>query len=360
MSSGSAVQGRDVNYDPVPPVPGRAAAPTYYYGTSDLAGALDLRTTVEVPHIAITLDEQGPGVDVEGTVMLSSGPAPQLPPNAPPGAVPPQRLAIVGIAYASNPQSMLRQMQTAADGSFKFSGISAGKYILVVPAPQFATMPLEVGSQPVRGLSIAPGEAVPIVGKIEIEGPPTQGNPPAPGGIRVQSRGEGFPLNSQAAVSPQGDFRLNGSRGEVYDLTFANIPPSTYVAQITQGDRNLAGGIGVRATAESVHVVLKQDGATIEGHVRAGTLPGSKAFVVLAPADRSRRDLYRTVVADALGAFRIQAVAPGTYGLLALDRNEDDDYLDPTVFRAWEDRTVPVEMTPSSSKTSELQLVRLR
>jgi len=358
MSTGAPQQSRDVYGDLVPAVPGRASGPTFPSGTSDVSGAIDLRTTAEASRLEITLDEQPPGVDVEGKVDLSGIPAPQLPPDA--GTQLPQRLAIVILAYAGNPPTTVRQMQTAPDGSFKFPTVPAGKYILVVPIPQLATLPIEVATQPLRGLTITPGEVAPTNGKIEIEGPTPQGNPPPPASIRIQTRAEVIPLTNQLGVSPQGEFRLNGSRGEAYDLTFVNVPPSMYIAQITQGDHELPGGIGVRAGGEAVRVVLKQDGATLDGRVLAGTQPGSKAFVVLAPADRTRRDLFRTSVADAQGSFRIQTVAPGTYSLLALDRNEDDDYLDPGSFRTWEDRTVTVKLDPSSSKTIELQLIRLR
>jgi hypothetical protein len=116
----------------------------------------------------------------------------------------------------------------------------------------------------------------------------------------------------------------------------------------------------VRAGGDPVRVVLKQDGATVEGRVLSDSQPGSKAFVILAPTDRTRRDLFRTAIADAQGIFRLQAIPPGTYSLLALDRNEDDDYLDPAVFRAWESRAVTIKLDPSSSSRTELQLVRLR
>ena len=92
----------------------------------------------------------------------------------------------------------------------------------------------------------------------------------------------------------------------------------------------------------------------------SGDQPSIKAFVVLAPADRSRQDLYRTVTADAQGTFRISAIAPGAYSLLALERNEDDDYLDPELFRSWESSTVALKLDPGSSKTAELKLVRIR
>ncbi len=106
-----------------------------------------------------------------------------------------------------------------------------------------------------------------------------------------------------------------------------------------------------------IHVLLKKDGALIEGRVSGGDKPVSKAFVVLAPDDRKKEHLFRTATTTSNGSFRITSVAPGPYTAYALDRNEEDAFYDDEYLRKFAKNSVAVNVDPSSSKTIVVPLV---
>jgi hypothetical protein len=99
---------------------------------------------------------------------------------------------------------------------------------------------------------------------------------------------------------------------------------------------------------------LKTDGGTIQGAAKQNGQGAAQAVIVLAPKDRKMEQNFRTALAAEDGTFKISAIAPGEYDLLALDRSEDDDYLDETFLQTVMDRALKVAVGPRSTQTFEI------
>lgn len=51
-----------------------------------------------------------------------------------------------------------------------------------------------------------------------------------------------------------------------------------------------------------------------------------RVFVVLAPRDRNKQQLFRTATSAIHGSYRLTDIAPGNYDHFGLDRNGEDVY----------------------------------
>ena len=79
--------------------------------------------------------------------------------------------------------------------------------------------------------------------------------------------------------------------------------------------------------------------------------------MVLAPATRSRNDLFRTATTDQYGRFGIGNVAPGEYKIFAWEEIPQGAHLDPEYLGRFEDRGRSVRVEKSGSDMIQVRVI---
>jgi hypothetical protein len=155
-----------------------------------------------------------------------------------------------------------------------------------------------------------------------------------------------------------GQFHLdNPANGETYALT-VQAPADTYVAKVTQGDREVPyGPFPVSASSDLVRVLLKRDGGKIIGTVQKREGVNAPALIVLAPKDHKAQQFFRSTTTAGDGTFALSPIAPGEYDLFAFDRNEEDAYLDDAYLRAFNSKAVAVTVQPNANLALSLEVL---
>lgn len=335
----------------------------YPDATSPASGVpVDVRFTEEVSHIALVTRSVGTGDSrLEG--MISSLPgAPDraevllclIAPGAPP------------IAVATTSGQIGRP--------FRFSGVPAGSYALVAVPKDSRLKELrgmervQVPTEAASSLTIAltPSEA--ISGRAELQKMALVSPDNAEGrsamlpaaGVTVYAESDVLSLSGlpERVTGATGDFKLEGAVKGLTYLCSVKSPKGTYIYSIEQRNTTLAGApFPIVAGAGAVRITLRDDGGSIEGTALRDNAPMYRAFVVLAPRDRDKQHLFRTATSAVAGSFRLTDIAPGSYDLFGLDRNEEDMYYEPGYLGRFLDRAAKVVVTPGGVSHLDLQVI---
>jgi hypothetical protein len=158
----------------------------------------------------------------------------------------------------------------------------------------------------------------------------------------------------------KGAFRVIATMpGEEYQLTIESLPPGTYVAAVTQGERKISKDpFVVTANDEPVQILLKKDGGRINGQLPPRIGLFRPAFLVLAPKDRQWTSAFKTIATDRKRAFQLSAIAPGAYDLFAFD--QETDYLGDESLKKYAARAVSVNVEPNAVLSIPLEVVNPR
>jgi len=247
-----------------------------------------------------------------------------------------------------------------ADGTFEFSNLSPGKYLIQsLPSNQAgpdaetaASVHVEVsitdGSLDALVLSVVPGYE--IKGTVTLEGgdlkallrPASSG---ASAGLIVIDGNSVLNLGSRtlqrlsislatailnspsasAAIKEDGTFRFPGLAAGTYQLNIGGVPEGAYVKSVRLGDRDLMRGPLDLASrgGGTMSVVLSANAADLSGISRdAKGNPVSGAIVTVWPKVPNlgiASGGVKQVNADQSGTFRITGLAPGEYYAAAWD-----------------------------------------
>jgi len=258
-------------------------------------------------------------------------------------------------------------------GKFEIRGVSPGSYELSAFSragasdSRSANLRLEVGSANLENLELVLGHSATLQGVIKVEG----GTQPAPSlddlRVLLASGVEQFgrPWSSgSGAVKADGSFQLPGVAPGEYQVRLARLPEGMYLKSAFLGDQEaLDKGLIVTSASDGAVLTLtiSGDGATVEGIVSdENEKPYTGATVVLVPepARRHRQDLYKSVSSDQGGRFRLTAIAPGEYKLLAWDNVETGAWQDPDFLQSFEDKGTKLKIEARSSQVTELHLLQ--
>ncbi|MEO8098936.1 MAG: carboxypeptidase regulatory-like domain-containing protein [Acidobacteriota bacterium] len=337
----------------------KAAVNVFYPGTArpQIANAIDLRRQREpaVP-LSFVLDE-AIGVTVSGLLEPTD--------DAPNGA----RVSL-GLTAAGLFSRPFVTTQNSVGDRFELPGVPPGKYDLIISTPgapqtiKMAAYPIVVTDVPIDGLRLAAPRQALIEGTIDME--ETAGASPLTG-VRVSALSEAYPFWPARAVKTpdeNGRFQLGGTvRGQTYSLTVQNLPSGVYIASATQAGKELAASALTVMPSDDlgpVRIRMRNDGGSLTGTVRLRDRTAASGFVALAPKNRAAVHKYRTAIVATDGSYRITSIAPGQYSLLALERNYDDDYLDPLFWDRQSRGVRSVEVNSNGVATADLELVELR
>jgi hypothetical protein len=210
-----------------------------------------------------------------------------------------------------------------------------GRYKILVRTPDnFAQDIVEIAASDVGGVAVNLGPKVKVPVRINVSHPSRQSIPgfsliqQATFGFQLMLAGdpanEGFGLGTGiVATAPppdaSGSASFNPQIPGKYSLVTVASPP-WYVASITSDGHDLSVEpytITDEEHATTIDVELRADGGSVSGIVHQGGAP-APAFVYALPTFPSTSEL-RTATAQADGIYRLEALAPGSYRILAFD-----------------------------------------
>jgi hypothetical protein len=144
------------------------------------------------------------------------------------------------------------------------------------------------------------------------------------------------------------------------------VPASLYVKSIRLGEQDLLNNklrVDRQAFDSPIEIVIAANGGELNGAVvdsRGGQ--AIRATVVLVPdvVKRHRLDLYKTVVTDNAGRFRLSGIPPDDYQLFAWEDIETGAWLEPDFMAAIERQGTFVKMTEGGRVATQLTAIRQR
>jgi 5-hydroxyisourate hydrolase-like protein (transthyretin family) len=353
--------------------------PTIYYpGTVDpsRASAIEVHAGRELPGMDITLPDQ-PVYRVRGRVVdVSTGQPP--------------RTASVSLISRNTSVAALGSSHTtsynAAAGTFELRDVVPGQYWIRAQASEStatATVPQSAVGRSVSevlttaissrsaaqqsldvtgdldGVVLTLNPGVSISGTLTVEGAPLPATP-APR-ISLRSPSPAALSSSLQPINPDGTFTLTNVFPGEYRVFVTPLPPGYYIKQARNDQEDILNqpwvvGGSVRGALD---VVLSSNAGQIDGTVTNSKLQTISAIqVVLIPdQNRDRSELFRTVVTNQDGQFRMVSVPPGDYRLYAWETLEPNSYYDPEVLTHYEPHSKPIKVLEGAKLTTELKLI---
>jgi hypothetical protein len=262
------------------------------------------------------------------------------------------------------------------DGSFVIRDVAPGAYTILATVdnsavPMMARQSLQVGSNSIEGLRLAPQPGAWVHGR-----------------LRVESRGNGAPLDpSQIFLalrpvdgddSPSISFSIGEGFSPVAHVTldgsfeWKGVPPGNYSVQLSGAadlflKSVLAGGRDVDESGVSVNggsILLDVLGSTSGGMVNGVVtdhqgLPVSNAVVVAVPEARlrARLDRYYKTVSDQAGRFTLHGVRPGEFTLFAWESVDGEEYYNPEFLKGSEAQGNALRVSEGDRKTVQLEVI---
>lgn len=152
-------------------------------------------------------------------------------------------------------------------------------------------------------------------------------------------------------------------------LGIRNVLPGTYRVEIDPngpyyvesarlGLSDLLAGtltIAPGSSVESLEILLRDDGASLEGSVSLNRQRVAGSILVI-PVSRPGPVVLTFCGPD--GRFRVENLAPGSYRVLALDHGDNFEYANPEALRKYSSGAQEVSLGPNQSSKVELQLLR--
>jgi len=264
------------------------------------------------------------------------------------------------------------------DGSFEIRDVSPGAYTVVASVsesadPMIARQSLQVSSENVEGLRLAPHAGAWVHGRIRVESKglgrldPSQlfltlhsadGDDDMAGGVNI---GEGF--SSLAHVSSDGSFEWKSVPAGHYYVQLAGDggSPDFFLKSALSGGRDASDvGFTVNGGAAVLDLVASANGAVIDGVATnaKGELMAN-ATVVLVPEERlrSHTDRYRKTVSDQSGRFALHGIPPGAYTLLAWENVDGEAYYNPEFLKSCEGQGRAQHLVEGERKSVQLQAI---
>jgi Carboxypeptidase regulatory-like domain len=206
---------------------------------------------------------------------------------------------------------------------------------------------------------------VDVVGRVVLdEATPGESVHPVPG-VQLRFSDPSSLLNANPVLTSRNDGSF-GSAGlpivlfpGMYTLNVSNIPSGTYVAATVAGDQNLlTRPLEIRdGTPPMIQVHLRRPAASIKGTVRSeiGT-PALGAIVALIPDDITQHHLFRVTMADAQGAFEMEA-APGQYTLYSWLELDGPAYRNPQFMSGYQSKGQRVVLRAAEQMQIELKAI---
>jgi hypothetical protein len=268
------------------------------------------------------------------------------------------------VAYwGTNTSVMVRSADIQEkDNRFEIRGIGPGTYTLrttfVEDGENFSDeRTLEIGSEGMRNLLIAPLPDFDVIGHVKVENMRYSTWIPS-----VEFASVGAKVGSIFRVGterPDLHFTAKLHPGDQYKVNVPNLPQDFYLKSVQVAGHEVANTdviIGGRHTP--VDLLLSAAG----GHIEGATLNDKKeavggSYVLLVPdAEKINADLIRSLRADAKGKFVLPGVAPGNYKLFAFEDIEINEIMNqPELLKAYDVNAQLVKVEEGGKYTVEIK-----
>jgi hypothetical protein len=337
---------------------------TYYPGTPDYAGAQRVRVVDgrETPGIDFRL-ARGRTYAIAGIVTDSQG----RPLVGAEGRLVPRMSASFG--------GSVNHFVTSERGEFVVTSVQSGQYLVAVREnslstaaavprdPEATTVPVDVTSADVEGLTIAARPAVTISGHIVFEPAPPKTLPSA---MRVFA--EGFDTNAfvwpaqPGVVRPDLSFTMTGLMSECM-LRIAL--PGWFVKSVTVNGQDITDVRRQFTQGDRATILLTSTGSTLEGTVttRSGQ-PVTNGAVIMFAEDRAGWTTtsvrMRRAQLERGGRFKMLRLLPGRYYIVAAARERvfQPGFIEPSYFEALAENATTIVMGEREQRVIALTMSR--
>ena len=289
-----------------------------------------------------------------------------------PVCAPAANVSVTIVPSAVDPSPFIPNGRTGADGSFDVRGVLPGSYVLHAQANSGATgeVAVQIGDGDLSNLVVAIAPGAQVNGRFVIDGQWPAGANPDVSLLRVGLRRDpdllGVPFNGPSFTPPpvaDGSFEFGGVPSGDYQVSVRALPDGAYLKSARFGSTDvLESGLHLSGTPrDTLEVVIGTQGGSLSGTVLgANREPLVNATVALVPDVSARRriDLFKTTTTDTQGRFRLRAIPPGSYTVLAWEQIEDGAWWDPEVLRAAESQGRSVRVRDGSADTTQLTAIK--
>jgi len=268
---------------------------------------------------------------------------------------------LVGYILLRGTGSMTRSVSDR-EGKFELPGMAPGSiYVtgsyLVSGRRMEARLPLQVGSEDISGIELAPIPGIELRGRVRIDGISTMKLSQL--ALRFQSEtGQSF---GGGTVRDDGTFEYKEVAPGAYQLV--SFPgPALYFKAMYWGEREITDSVldltvGVPSGA-TLTVVYGADGGEISGAVTDDSGDPIPATVVAVPTGSHRsRQFYRAAPTTS-GRFVLRSIAPGDYKLYGWDRVDQNQVIyDADFLRPYEGEGKAIRVQAGEKQTADLKLI---
>ena len=264
-----------------------------------------------------------------------------------------------------------QNLSPKAQGSFDFSGVPPGSYVLVAQQPStpqeqktiWGRMSIEVKDSSLEHVDVVVGTGVDVSGRIHADGdtPPDLSNltgnldPLEPSSLANLT-----PDIDNATVKPDGTFVFKEVPEGNYRINFFPLPAGFYLRSTASPDVMETGiTVGLGHSPPPVDLVLSPGAGRVDGSVQSDEQSAPGALVVLVPDGkwRAQPNYYHQAVSDMLGRFALRNVIPGDYTLFAWEQVDRVAYFDPEFIARYEDRGKAVHIDEGGQITVKLEVI---
>jgi hypothetical protein len=342
-ASGNAAAGNSSSAAVDKPAP--AAYQTIYYaGTRDRAQAAPIQLHAGDDFPANFSLTPSPSLTIRGSVV-----------NLPPGTTAAVMLQSKDFSLVLNGAEMHK------DGSFEIRDVTPGAYTIFATVdnaavPMMARQALQVASENVEGLRLAPQAGGSIRGHVRLES--SSATKPDPSqmflllhstaddddalGAYSMTEGASSPgFSTLAHVNSDGTFEWKDVPPGHYSVQISDTSamPDWFLKSVAVGGAAADSGFNVGGGATVISLVASANGAVAEGMAtNQKDEPIADAVVVAVPVARFRShpDRYRKAVADQTGRFTLRGLPPGDYTIFAWESIDGDAYYNPEFLKSYE------------------------
>lgn len=336
---------------------------TYYPGTADRsqAASIQLHAGDEFPvNFSLT---PSPSLSIRGSVV-----------NLPP------RSSAVIMLQSRDFNLVLNGAEMHQDGSFVIHDVAPGTYTILATVenatvPMMARQSLQIGSNSVEGLRLAPQAGGWIHGRLRFESNgnlsrfdpsqiflslrPTDGDDDVAGAF---SMGESF--SHLAHVAVDGSFEWKSVPAGNYYVEFAGDGGANadwFLKSVLARSHDVDdSGISVNGGSVTLDLVASANGSAVDGVVtdHKGN-PVANAVIVAAPEMRLRShvDRYRKTVSDQSGRFTLRGMPPGEYTVFAWESVDGEAYYNPEFLKTYAGQGSALRLSEGDRKTMQLEVI---
>ena len=332
---------------------------TYYPGTPDRSQAspIQLHAGDEFP-INFTLTPS-PSLSIRGSVV-----------NLPP------RTSATIMLQSRDFNVVFNGGEMHKDGTFVIRDVSPGSYTIVAmvdgsSTPMTARQSLQVGSNNVDGVRLAPQAGATVRGQLRLESKGVSKFDPqqiflmlasVDGDDEAGSVTLRESFSNLAHVAPDGNFQwADVPAGNYYIQVVGDPNQDWYVKSATAGGRDVnEPGISVNGGTAAVDLIISANGGIVDGiAVDRNNQPVSDAVIVAVPESRmrGRTDRYRKTISDQSGHFSLHGIRPGDYTLFAWESVEGEEYYNPDFLKAYEGQGTALHVGEGEHKSMQLPTI---